>query len=61
MGQIKDTLTETRDWAQEMKKSTRQYPLLHMQFAGQVWNLDQMIKISNAIERAYNRLRGKQR
>ena len=61
MRQIKDTLTETRDWALEMKDSTRQCPLLHIQFACQAWNLDKMIKIANTVERAYNRLRGKQR
>ena len=61
MGQIKDTLTETRDWAQEMRDAADNNCLERAQFTCQVWNLDQMIKISNAIEHAYDWLRSKQR
>ena len=61
MGQIKDTLTETRDWAQQMRDSAGDNRLERAQFTYQAWNLDQMIKIVDTVERAYNWLRGKQR
>jgi hypothetical protein len=61
MGQIKDILTETRDWAQQMRDAASNNCLERAQFTCQTWNLDQMIKIVDTVERAYNWLRDKQR
>ena len=61
MGQFKDILTETRDWAQQMRDAAGNNCIERAQYTCQVWNLDQMIKIGNAIEHAYNWLRDKQR
>lgn len=61
MGQIKKILTETRDWAQEMRDAAGNNRIERAQYTWQVWNLDQAIKITSAIAHVYNRLCNKQR
>ncbi|MBE6457120.1 MAG: hypothetical protein IKA25_02280 [Alphaproteobacteria bacterium] len=61
MGQIKDILTETRNWAQEMRDTSGHDCIARAQFTCQIWNLNQMIKLINGIERMCHNVHNKQR
>ena len=61
MGQIKDILIETRDWAQEMQDAAEKNCLARAQYSCQIWNLGQMIKFIDGIEHLRDRWRRKQR
>lgn len=61
MGKFKDILTETRDWAQELRDTPDNNCFERVQYTYQTWNLDQIIKITDVIERACDRLHNKQR
>ena len=58
---MKDVLIEARNWAQEMRNTPGNNCLERAQFTCQVWNLDQMIKITDLVERTWHQLHNRQK
>jgi hypothetical protein len=61
MGQIKETLIETRQTVQEIMETYQDAPLVVLQTKISMWNLDRMMSIVNFSEKVCDCLKQKLR
>ena len=54
MGCLKKTILDTRNWAADMRDSSKSSPLDYAQFSCQLWNLNQILKVVEIFEKIKN-------